>query len=438
MTWLEIDTWIVVIAILCAVSCSLLGNFLVLRKMSMMGDAISHAVLPGLAVAFILTETRASFTMFVGAAIVGLLTALFTQWVHSFGKVDGGAAMGVVFTSLFAIGLILIKAGADHVDLDANCVLYGSIELAPLDKIQILGWDLPRAAFVMGLILILNMVFVGVFFKELRISSFDPDLATTLGINAQLMHYLLMAMVAITTVAAFEAIGSILVIAMLIVPAAAAHLLTDRLLHMILASAVFAAISAGLGHLSAITLPRIIGFEDTNTAGMIATMSGVLFAFVVILAPRYGILSKALHRLALNLRILREDILGLLYRVDELKLVDRPAMTYRQLREALNTGPIQLQLALRRLRRSGRLKVTSRGYELEEPGRKRAQQIIRSHRLWETYLAEHFALPLDHIHAPAERVEHFIDQQMQDDLALETSTPTSDPHGKVIPPTTNS
>ncbi len=114
----QVDTWIVVIGVLCAGSCALLGNFLVLRRMSMMGDAISHAVLPGLAVAFLITGSRASPVMFVGAAIVGVLTALFTQWVHRFGEVDRGASMGVVFTTLFAIGLILIVRAADHVDLD--------------------------------------------------------------------------------------------------------------------------------------------------------------------------------------------------------------------------------------------------------------------------------------------------------------------------------
>ena len=133
MEWFAIDSWIVVVGCLAAVSCALLGNFLVLRKMSMMGDAISHAVLPGLAIAFLLTEVRSSLAMFAGAAIVGVLTAVFTQWVSRFGNVDRGASMGIVFTTLFAAGLLLIVQAADHVDLDASCVLYGAIELTPLD-----------------------------------------------------------------------------------------------------------------------------------------------------------------------------------------------------------------------------------------------------------------------------------------------------------------
>ncbi|TVP80056.1 MAG: metal ABC transporter permease, partial [Puniceicoccaceae bacterium] len=206
MYWYAIDTWIVIVGALAAIACALLGNFLVLRKMSMMGDAISHAVLPGLAIAFIITGARASLTMFIGAAVVGLLTAVFTQWISRFGKVDEGASMGIVFTSLFALGLLLIVQAADHVDLDPSCVLYGAIELTPLDVVwqtEIFGIavDVPRAALILGGVTLLNLGFVVGFFKELRISSFDPELATTMGIRSNRMHYLLMALVAMTTVA---------------------------------------------------------------------------------------------------------------------------------------------------------------------------------------------------------------------------------------------
>jgi manganese/zinc/iron transport system permease protein len=307
MTWYSIDTWIVVVGILAAVSCALLGNFLVLRKMSMMGDAISHAVLPGLAIAFLITGARASFTMFIGAALVGVLTAVFTQWVSRFGKVDEGASMGIVFTTLFALGLLLIVQAADHVDLDASCVLYGAIELTPLDVVwrpQVFGfvWEVPRAVIFLAPVCVLNLLFVVLFFKELRISSFDSELATTMGISANLIHYMLMTLVAVTTVAAFEAVGSIIVIAMLIVPAAAAHLLTDRLDRMVIISVILAAIAAVLGHVSAILLPGWLGFDPalvdaTSTSGMMAVMAGVIFAVVLFCAPRHGILVKKFGQL---------------------------------------------------------------------------------------------------------------------------------------------
>jgi manganese/zinc/iron transport system permease protein len=282
MTWYAYDTWIVLIGALAAISCSLLGCFLVLRNMSMMGDAISHAVLPGLAIAYLLTGDRTSWPLFLGAVTVGILTAFFTQWIAQLGRLDRGASMGIVFTSLFALGLVLIVRAADTVDLDPSCVLYGSIELAPLDvafSVEVAGVliEVPRTFGVIAASLVLNVAALLIFFKEWRISSFDPDLARTLGISPGFMHYLLMTLVAVTTVAVFEAVGSILVIAMLIVPAATAVLLTQRLSALLVVSAIFAALSAVLGHLSAIILPGWLGFVDTSTSGMIAVMAGVLF-----------------------------------------------------------------------------------------------------------------------------------------------------------------
>ncbi|MBK1832948.1 metal ABC transporter permease [Roseibacillus ishigakijimensis] len=292
MNWTSFDTSIVLVGVLCAMACALPGCFLVLRKMSMMGDAISHAVLPGLAMAFILTGSRASFTMFLGAALVGVLTAVFTQWIGRFGNVDRGAAMGIVFTTLFALGLILIRSAADHVDLDPGCVLYGAIELTPFDEVTLLGLALPRAAAVAGGIFFLNLLVILLLFKEFRLSAFDPGLADTLGFSSQLLHYLLMVLVAITTVAAFEAVGSVIVIAMLIVPPATALLLTHRLGLVLLFSCLLAAAAALLGHLSAITVPTWFGFADTNTSGMMATASGFLFLLVWL----GGLVQKSLHR----------------------------------------------------------------------------------------------------------------------------------------------
>ena len=301
MIWLPFDTWIVIIGALCAVACALPGCFLVLRKMSMMGDAISHAVLPGLAIGFMVTGSRSSLPMFIGAAVVGVLTAIFTQWISRFGRVDRGAAMGIVFTTLFALGLLLIVQASDHVDLDPGCVLYGAVELTPLDVIHtftIAGSEIevPRAAVSLGVVVLLNSILILLLFKEFNLSSFDPSLATTVGINATVMHYLLMAMVAITTVASFEAVGSIIVIAMLVVPASTAYLLTDRLGVMLGLSAVIGILSAGLGHLGAIVVPLWFGFESTSTSGMMACATGVLFVLVWIFSPHYGLLAVKFRR----------------------------------------------------------------------------------------------------------------------------------------------
>ncbi len=428
-----LDTWIVVAGVLCAVACALPGTFLMLRRMSMMGDAISHAVLPGLAIAFLFAESRNSVAMFLGAAAVGALTALLTQWVHRLGKVEESASMGVVFTALFALGLLLIVRAADHVDLDPGCVLYGAIELVPLDLVTLAGTEIPRAVLTLSAILFLNLLFVGLLYKELKISSFDPALATTLGIHAGLMHYLLMIVVAVTTVAAFESVGSILVIAMLIVPAATAHLLTDRLSLTLLLAAGIAAASAVLGHLGAIALPPLIGFDDTSTSGMMAVMVGALFLLALLAAPRHGLLSRLLVRLALTLRITEEDVLGVLYRLEENGRAGDAPRIVRLMREARGASLLLSRAALADLRRRGEIDRRRAVVALTERGRTRARGLVRSHRLWEAYLEKHWNVAPERVHIAAERLEHVRDESIQRRLAERTDHAQLDPHGSAIP-----
>ena len=427
------DGWIVAAGVLCAVASSLVGNFLVLRRMSLLGDAISHAVLPGLAAAFLITGARESLPMFLGAAAVGVFTALATEWIRGYGKVDEGAAMGVVFTGLFALGLVMIVQAADRVDLDPGCVLYGAIELTPLDKVDVGGWQAPRVVVILSIVLTVNLLVVIVFFKELKISAFDPALAKTLGINASAMHYLLMTLVAVTAVASFESVGNILVVAMFVVPAATAHLCTDRLPVMVALSALFAAASAVLGHLGAIVVPQLIGYRSTNTAGMMAVAAGLLFTLAVLFAPRYGVLMKGLRRQLLSLSILAEDVLALLFRDEERHATAGPR-DGAAIRKSLHTGGLSTRAALLALRRRGELMREPAGYALTEQGRRRAQTIVRSHRLWEQYLVESGVLEGSHLHENAERLEHFTDDELRHRLAAETASSGTDPHGSPIPP----
>ena len=181
--------WIILIGSLVAVSCSLVGTFLVLRRMAMLGDAISHSVLPGIAIAFLLTNSRNSWIMLIGAAAVGVLTAFSVQVLSSKARVRNGAAIGVTFTFLFALGVILISRYASKVDLDTDCVLYGVLELTPLNTLHINGADYgPLAFWQMLVVFALTLGFVVLFYKELKLTSFDAPLATALGINALVMH----------------------------------------------------------------------------------------------------------------------------------------------------------------------------------------------------------------------------------------------------------
>lgn len=399
----------------------------------MMGDAISHAVLPGLAIAFLVTSSRGSITMFIGAAIAGVLTALLTQWIHTLGKVEESAAMGVVFTTLFAIGLILIVRAADEVDLDPGCVLYGAIELTPLDTYEMFGYFIPRAFVNLSSIFLINILFVLFFYKELRISSFDPSLSTTLGINANLMHYLLMTLIAITTVASFESVGSILVMAMLIVPAAAAHLLTDRYLTMLIVSMVLAGGSAVLGHISAITVPTWFGYTDTSTSGMMAVTIGAVFFVTLFVAPRHGVIVKMAHRIALSLRITREDILGLLYRLEESRFAREVISIPTLLHDTVGSSTLIGKWALLNLCRHRQVTREGNIYRLTHTGKHHARKLVRAHRLWESYLAKHLNLPADHLHESAGRTEHFITASMDDAMTEDLKHVSLDPHGREIP-----
>lgn len=289
MTFLTLDLAPLLAATLAACACALVGNFLVLRRQALMGDAIAHAVLPGIAAAYILTASREPLPMLLGAAGAGLATVGLTALIQSLGKVDRGAAMGVAFTTLFALGVILIERVPPTIDLDADCVLHGNLEALlwfPPDRITLSSLaTLPRQVHTLAAVMAMGVVFTLVFYKELRLTSFDPALAGALGFRPGLMNTLLMTVAAAAVVASFEAVGSILVIAMLICPPAAARMLTNRLGTQILLSQIIALLTAVTGYFTATRLPAL--FDPTltlNAAGMIATVSGLFVLAAAITA----------------------------------------------------------------------------------------------------------------------------------------------------------
>ena len=291
---MDISTlWIFLIGALVAGSCALVGCFLILRRMAMLGDAISHAVLPGIALAFLLSGSRASWIMFIGATAVGLFSTFLIQTLTRGGRLRGEAAIGVTFTALFAIGVVLISRYASNVDLDLDCVLYGVIEYTPLYTLDIGGRNFgPQAFWQVLAVFVLVAVSVALFFKELKLTSFDPGLAAAAGISATAVHYGLMALVSLTTVASFEPVGAILVLAMMVAPPAAAYLLCDDLGKML-------GISLVIGVLSALTGTLAAHWLDVSTAGMMSVMTGVYFVAALLFSPRYGVLTQAKRQRAL-------------------------------------------------------------------------------------------------------------------------------------------
>lgn len=258
------------IASIVAVACALPGVFLVLRRMAMMSDAISHTVLLGIVIAFFITKSLNSPLLLIGAALTGVITVSLVELLNRTRLVREDAAIGLVFSAIFSIAVILISRFAGDVHLDTDAVLLGELAFAPFNRIRLAGIDVgPEALFTSGGILLLNILFIVLFYKELKLATFDPALAAALGVAPAVLHYALMTLVSLTAVGSFDAMGSVLVVAFMIAPPAAAYMLTDRLSRMLLYSACIGIISAVSGYWLAHGL-------DASIAGSMATMTGVL------------------------------------------------------------------------------------------------------------------------------------------------------------------
>lgn len=412
----------ILVAALSGACCSLVGCYLVLQKMSLLGDAISHAALPGIAIAYLFTQQLGGWPMVVGAFVLGVAMAMLAQTLHGVGKLPEDVSIGVVYTALFALGVILVTAQTG-VHLDVQCALFGALEYVALDLVSIGGFEVPRASLTLGALLAVISFFLALFWKELKLVAFDPALARAMGLPALLLHFGLMGLVAGAAVASFEAVGSILVVAMLIVPAATAHLFCDRLSEMLAWAVALSCGAAVLGYAGALEW-------HTSAAGMMSVVAGAQLVIALLAAPRHGVLSRALRNLGLALRIAREDILGRLYRLEEGKAEQMHPGSLRQRWVAA--------LARWQLSRSGWISRQDRGvWRLTSAGREAAQSLVRAHRLWEAYLETHFDLPVDHLHDVAERVEHFLDPELQAELNAELAGRKLDPHGRTIPETTS-
>lgn len=288
MTQAQIE--IQLIAAVVAAACALPGVFLVLRRMAMMSDAISHTVLLGIVLAFFVVEEFGHPLLVVGATAVGVLTVSLTELLNKTKLVKEDAAIGLVFPALFSIAVILISVFARNVHLDTHVVFQGDLAFAPFDRFMLFGIDLmPRTLAIMLGILLLNALFIVLFYKELKLSTFDAGLAAALGFSPALLHYGLMTLVSVTAVGAFDAVGSILVIALMIVPPATAYLLTDRLPRMLGLSVLIGVAGAISGYWLARWLNSTIG-------GSMVTMLGVIFGLVFLLAPERGLVALAQRR----------------------------------------------------------------------------------------------------------------------------------------------
>lgn len=268
------DFWTILTGVMVAVNCGLLGVYLVLRKTVLVGDAISHAVLPGIVLAFLVAQTRSGPLVLVGAGLFGLLTTYLIELFQKRLRLQTDAGIGITFTWLFAIGVIMVSALTGNVDLDQECVLYGEIAYVPFDLLYIGGRSAgPVAVWMQGCNLAAVALLIAVGYRGLFISSFDPAFARGLGLETGRWHYALMGMVSLTVVLSFHAVGAILVVAFLVVPPATAYLLSGRLIPMLLWTVVWGIASAVGGFYLAAWL-------QASISGCMAAMAGIWFALV--------------------------------------------------------------------------------------------------------------------------------------------------------------
>ncbi|PIE99135.1 MAG: zinc ABC transporter permease [Treponema sp.] len=276
---------IIIIAVTVSIACSIWGVFLLLRRMSLMSDAISHSIILGIVLGYFISRSLSSTIPLIGAVISGLLSAVLTEALKRTRLVKSDAAIGLVFPAMFSLGVILVSLYAGNVHLDVDSVLLGEIGLAPLDRIQIANISLPRNLVIMLTILIINLILVILFFKELKLTTFDPSLAKSLGYSPTWINYGLMLMVSITCVGAFDSVGAVLVTALMIAPAAAALLLTDSLFIMLIISGILASVSAVSGFFVALKI-------DASISGAMATMTGIIFLLAYLFSPKQGLIKR--------------------------------------------------------------------------------------------------------------------------------------------------
>jgi manganese/zinc/iron transport system permease protein len=408
-------------SMLLGVCCGLMGAFLVVRKLSLMGDSLSHAVLPGVALGFLWNMTKDPVAIFVGAVAVGLLGAVTVQAIRSTTRHKEDAALGFVLASFFGVGICLLTMiqnlpGGNKSGLDK--FMFG--QAASLG-----GGDV----WLLGIVTLIVVVVVALFYKEFLVTSFDSVFARSFGLPVAWFDYTLMLLLAFAIVSALQAVGIVLVSAMLVIPAAAAYLLTDRLRSMLVLSAGFGLVSAGLG--------AFASYVGTNipTGPFMVLSAACVFSVALFLGPRHGILMRWLRHRSRTGRIRRENTLKALYHLLEADEFETEQVVVRRFAERQRLTLEEAFSQIHDLERNDQVTLnpdrTVVGFTPD--GWQRACEIVRNHRLWELYLTHAANYPADHVHDDAEAIEHVLSEATVMQLEKDLAYARVDPHGKLIP-----
>lgn len=408
-------------SLLLGVGCGLLGSFLVVRKMALVGDTLSHAVLPGVALGFLWNMTKDPVAIFIGATAAGLLGTLVVGWITRTTRLKEDAALGLVLASFFAVGVCLMtmfqrlptgaKSGIEK-------FLFGQAAAVSAGDVKLMTFTT-----------VLTALLIVLFYKEFLVVSFDPGFARAAGVRARLLQEVLMLLLAFSVVVALQAVGVVLVSAMLITPAAAAYLLTDRLSRMLLLAAFFGALAGGLG--------AFLSFLGNNlpTGPFMVLAASVIFAGAFFFGPRHGVIPRWLRHRSRTARIQRENTLKALYHVLETRGFADQTITLEEIatRRRATLEEVRGQIAELEQHHLVTSDEPRRAVHFTPEGLRQASAIVRNHRLWELYLTSAANYPADHVHEDAEKIEHLLGEETVRQLERKLAFPQQDPHGKEIP-----
>lgn len=406
-------------SMLLGVCCGLMGAFLVVRKLALMGDALSHAVLPGVALGFLWNMTKDPLAIFIGATLAGLLGAGTVQVIRNTTKHKEDAALGFVLASFFGVGICLFTMiqnvpGGNKSGLDK--FMFG--QAAALGQSDVL---------LLAGVTILAVGAVVLFYKEYMLTSFDPGFARSLGLPVQVFHYSLMLLLAFAIVSSLQAVGVVLVSAMLVIPAAAAFLLTDRLGLMLLLSALFGMCAGSMG--------AFFSFVGRNlpTGPFMVLAAATVFILALFFGPRHGIVSRWWRQRSRSARIQRENTLKAIFHVLEDDGFRNEQISLRELAEKRRETIEEVQRQLKAVHHHGLATIKDDVIAFTPQGWQRACEIVRNHRLWELYLTNAAQIAADHVHEDAEIIEHVLGEETVRKLERRLNYARRDPHGKLIP-----
>jgi manganese/zinc/iron transport system permease protein len=404
---------------LLAVSSAIVGCFTFLKKKALVGDVVSHAVLPGICLSFIISGTKDPFLLIIGAFITGWLSIVVMDYIIQHSKIKEDTATGLSLSVFFGIGILLLT----YIQHSGNAAQSGLDSFLFGKAAALVGKDL--LAFSLVAILILVVVFF--FYKEFKLISFDPAFAQSLGIPVKRIELILSSITVMAVVTGIQAVGVVLMAAMLITPAAAARFWTDKLSIMILSAACIGALSGLAGAFISYAAPAM------PTGPWIVMVVSLIALFSFFFAPKKGILIRILKQRKIKRRLLEENLLKSFYKIGEFHDDFELASSQVEITEMRRFTPTQLRKGLVRLRRQGFINKIDKRWSLTNEGYQKGQRVVRLHRLWELYLTKYLRIAPDHVHEDAENIEHIITPELEKKLEALLEYPEYDPHQTEIP-----